>query len=291
VKRVNKKLLGVLSISTGIIAVLLGLIFYRQYKPQYVASLSTKPPVQDPFLPTPLTTAESVLVGTVSKQKQKKPQPITAELMPTPTPLPWMEFNGVSLIDSPTNMSFEPICGDAQVIMPQFQVLPWTPEVFTNGNFDIDKNTVVAWEHLGYTGLWVHSGTDWLGNPLAAYPLQVFLENHESGRLRTTEEFEQFVNECFIGSIVNIQTDGQLVQGKVTALARIAPADVKEASTHTMDLVPYLEENYPNEGFDQLKPQDLLLYFCGRKLTKEAGDPDYSYFTQARIIIAIEPIK
>ena len=107
--------------------------------------------------------------------------------------------------------------------------------------------------------------------------------------MRTLDEFEQFAINCFIGSQVNIQLGEQLVKGKVTAFARVAPDDVEEVSTHTMDLVPYLNEKYPNRGFDLLNPQDLVLYFCGRQLNSEDSNPDYDYYTQARIIIGIEP--
>ena len=296
--KVSKKLLGYLSITTGLLTVILGLIVFQLYKPHFVFPVSTNVPVEDPFLIAPRvstetnsfvaeTSEEEPLLSGQTDHLQESARPIPS-YTPTPT-LPWMEFKGISLLDSPTNMSFKPICEDFQINLPQFQIIPWTPEVFSNGDFDIDRNTVVAWEHLGYTGLWIHSGTDWWGRPLAAFPLQVFLEINENGNMRTLDEFEQFAINCFIGSQVNIQLGEQLVKGKVTAFARVAPDDVEEVSTHTMDLVPYLNEKYPNRGFDLLNPQDLVLYFCGRQLNSEDSNPDYDYYTQARIIIGIEP--
>lgn len=298
--KVNKKLLGYLSIITGFITIILGLIVFQLYKPQFVFPVSTNVPVEDPFLIAPrvstetntfasATSEEESLFPTQTNHLQSSARPI---LTNTPiSTLPWMEFEGVSLLDSPTNMSFKPVCDDLKINLPQFQIIPWTPEVFSSGDFDIDKNTVVAWEHLGYTGLWIHSGTDWWGRSLAAFPLQVFLEINENGYMRTLDEFEQFALDCFIGSQVNIQVGEQLVKGKVTAFARVAPDDVDEVSTHTMDLVPYLNEKYPNRGFDLLNPQDLVLYFCGRQLNPEDSNPDYDYYTQARIIVGIQPLN
>ena len=208
---------------------------------------------------------------------------------PTPTPkIPWMEFNKVSILDLPTFMTFQPGCEDKAIVSPEYRILPWTPDVFESGEFDINKGTAIAWEHLGYTGLWIHSGSDWSGNPLAAQPLQDYLERKDGWRKRTPEEFDQKAAECLIGSKVSMQVGEDLLEGKVTAVLRIPVSDVETVSTHVMDLVPYLAKTYPESGFDKLKAPELLLYFCGRLLATEKPDysiPDYS---RTRIIVAID---
>ena len=289
----KRKLLGFISISTGVLAIILGLLVFQHYQPQMAALIPTEQPPSDPFINTTMVTPEPILVTNVIPTVESAGKTVKRNLLlrpqPTPTPkIPWMEFNNISILDSPTVMTFQPTCGEKAFTSPEFRILPWTPDVFDKGEFDISKRTAVAWEHLGYTGLWIHSGTDWAGNPLAAAPLQNYLEKIDSWRKRTPEEFDKNAADCLIGSKVSVQLGKKLLEGKVTAIVRIPASDVETASTHVMDLVPYLAKTYPESGFDKLKAPELLLYFCGRLL---AGDtPDYSIrdYSRTRIIVAID---
>jgi len=289
----KRKLLGFLSISTGVAAIMLGLIVLQRYQPQMAAFTTTVQPPSDPFLNTSIVTPEPVQVASAKRPLESAGTTVKRNMLirpqPTLTPkIPYMEFNGVSILESPMVMTFQPGCGQKTFNSPEFRVIPWVPDAIDKGEFDISKRTAVAWEHLGYTGLWIHSGMDWLGNPLAAAPLQNYLEKIDGRVKRTPQEFDKNAADCLIGSKVSVQLGEKLLEGKVTAIVRIPASDVETVSTHVMDLVPYLAKTYPESGFDKLKAPELLLYFCGRLLTTETPDysiPDYS---RTRIIVAID---
>ncbi|MCJ7696018.1 MAG: hypothetical protein MUO40_11435, partial [Anaerolineaceae bacterium] len=152
-------------------------------------------------------------------------------------------------------------------------------------------NHSVAWEHLGIYGLWIHSGLDSLGNQLAAYPLQNYLERDERGYMRYLVEFDQAVQDCLIGSQIRIKQGDTISINKVVAAVRINPREVEEVSRHVMDLVPYLAENYPGKGFEQLDSPGMLFYFCGRALSGESKNLNENYWVQARIIVGFEPAQ
>lgn len=286
-------MLRAFALSSGILALFLGLIGVSSHQPQKVVAASNVSFPSDPFeLLEPLNPklAQVALV---------KPPTATPELeskeyitnLPSPTPtaaIPWMEFNGVSILNAPILMTFQPGCGDNAISLPEFRILPWSPDVFEKGEFDFSKKTAIAWEHLGYTGLWIHSGMDWKGNPLAAQPLQEYLEKKDAWRKNTPEEFGKKSSECLIGSNLNLKVGEDLLEGKVTAVVRIPAGDVETVSTHVMDLVPYLAQTYPASGFDQLKAPQLLLYFCGRLLAGEKPDYNLQDYSRTRIIVAID---
>ncbi len=289
----GRKLLRVLSISTGVAAIILGLLVFQHYQPQVAASIPIEQRPSDPFFTTAVSEPKPVLTANVAPTAGPTGNAVKKNLLlrplPTPAPtIPWMEFNKISILDQPTVMTIQPACGDKAFSSPEFKVLPWTPDIFDKGEFDISKGTAVAWEHLGYTGLWIHSGMDWAGNPLAAAPLQNYLEKIDTWRKRSPEEFNQKAADCLIGGKVSLQLGDQLLEGKVTSIVRIQAPDVETVSTHVMDLVPYLAKTYPESGFDKIKAPELLLYFCGRLLAGETPDysiPDYS---RTRIIVAID---
>ena len=292
-------MLGLFSLSTGILAIVLGLLALQSYQPQIAAPLPVAQAPSDPFINTTANEAEPLLAAELAPTAEPKlnaakknllprPQP-TAMPTPVPTPtIPWMEFNKISILEQPTVMTIQPGCGDKAFASPEFRILPWAADIFDRGEFDITRRTAVAWEHLGYTGLWIHSGSDWAGSPLAASPLQNYLERKGGWLKRTPVEFDQNAADCLIGGKVSLKLGDQLLEGKVTAILRVPTADVEEVSTHVMDLVPYLAKTYPDSGFDKLKAPELLLYFCGRLLTGETPDyslPDYS---RTRIIVAMD---
>jgi len=109
--------------------------------------------------------------------------------------------------------------------------------------------------------------------------------------LRSPAEFEQVLQDCLVGSVVRLQAGGKTSLSRLTTAVRVPNPEVAELSEHVMDLVPYLANQYPDSGFDELKTPGLLFYLCGRRLVGETHDPNNFNFTQARIIIAMEPIS
>lgn len=292
-RKVSNKLLTVIGISSGVLALFLGLLVVFHYQPQNVVVAKNVVAPSDPFVITePLNpklaqVALEIPPTEVPETGSKKILALRPQPTPTPT-IPWMEFSGVSILNLPTLMTFQPGCDDKAIALPEFQILPWTPDIFEKGEFDVSKKTAVAWEHLGYTGLWIHSGMDWAGNPLAAQPLQEYLEKKDAWRKNTPAEFDQKASECLIGSIVKVKVGEDLLEGEVTAVVRIPAGDVEMVSTHVMDLVPYLAQTYPDRGFEKLKAPELLLYFCGRLLSGEKPDYSIEDYSRTRIIVAIE---
>jgi hypothetical protein len=214
-------------------------------------------------------------------------RPQKLEASPTPEDS-WMKINGVSILDAPNNLAFQPTCETGEIELPEFRVIPWSEDVLTSGAFNVTKKTAVAWEHLGFTGYWIHSGVDWLGKPLAAFPLQDYLEKIDPWKVRTAEEFNQHASNCLVGGKVTLSIGEDILEGKVTAVVRIPVTEIDVVSSHVMDLVPNLAKTYPKSGFDKLKAPELLLYFCGKRLTYEMEDKAVPYYAQSRIIVAID---
>ena len=293
--KISKRILSFIRISSGAIVIILGLWVSRHFQPQVVLPPITLEASGDPFLNKAIFVSDSEYLVTstqpvqslkIASKIRSTPRP---EPLPSPTPtIPWMQFGNVSVLDSQTLMTIQDGYDTAPITSPEFTVIPWTPEVLESGAFTISKKTVVAWEHLGFTGYWIHSGMDWLGRPLAAFPLQNYLEKVDGREMRTPQEFDQNVADCLIGGKVNFQVGEDLLEGKITAVLRIPASDVKMVSNHVMDLVPYLAKTYPKSGFDKLEAPELLLYFCGRQLSGEKADWSLAYYAQSRIFVAID---
>ena len=103
------------------------------------------------------------------------------------------------------------------------------------------------------------------------------------------QRIEIRLNECLRGNQVSLEQQGQTYSGEVAAAVRVPAVGVEELSKHTMDLVPYLAQIYPESGFADLDEDALLIYFCGRAALDELTDPNAGYWTQTRFVIAIEP--
>ena len=286
--RISKNLLRAVGFGAAFVAILLGLVALQHYRPQssMPAGMDDRP--RDPFLSSqtrkPTETMEGEEIPLLSQQRPT--------LMPdaTPTPLStWMKFNGQDLLGAPVLLQFEPACGGEDIVLPVFEILSWRSGILESEEFDLGTQTAVAWDHQGYTGLWMHSGLGWWGEEQTAYPLQEYLERHKSGRLNTPEEFDLKAAQCLIGSEVVFEISGEKVSGTVSALVRVPAAEVAEVSGHVMDLVPYLAETYPESGFGELDEGGLVLYFCGRQLSTEAADMSAGYYSQTRIIVGIAP--
>lgn len=204
----------------------------------------------------------------------------------------WMTFDGMDLLGEDVGFSFSMRCpiGKKVDILP-IDIIAWHPEVFENGEFGIGKELAIAWEHLGYEGLWIHSGWDFWLERSPATDLQYFLETNDLNEVQPLKSLEAKLNECLLGSDVQVYNADMVRQGQVIAAVRIPSGQVEELSKHTMDLAPYLASAYPESGFTDLNPDALLIYFCGRAALDEITDPDADYWTQTRYVIAISPEK
>jgi len=182
-------------------------------------------------------------------------------------------------------------CADDQVYLDPFTVVPYSPEIIESGIFYSDLDFSLAWEHLGYYGLWIHSGQSPAFGDLPAYPLQLYLENDARGYRRNLSDFNTHLQECLMGAELRLRQGETLSASEVVAAVRISPSAVEEVSRHPMELVPYLAENYPESGFDRMEAPGLLFYFCGRQLSGEPLNTNLDYWTQSRIIIGFMPVE
>lgn len=289
--KILKFLLPAISLLAAISALYFGAELVKRFSPKAPEITSIVQEINDPFVlinnsynPQILSLTElDPLPTTQSSIRAQK-----VKELPTVAP-DWMTYDGLDLNNNSIKFTLRPICEDGLIAIPEFKVHTWHPEIFESGVFNVGKNTAVAWDHLGYYGLWMHSGLDVNGQPLTAYPLQNYLEIDANGKIRNTDDFATFVQTCLLNSLVVIEQDGSLSVNRISAAVRIPSEDVLGVSQHVMDLVPYLAEAYPESGFDKLKPPSILLYFCGRRLSNETMDPEMNYWTQSRIIIAFEP--
>lgn len=209
---------------------------------------------------------------------------------PEPESDPWMTFDGMDLLGEDVGFSFSMRCpvGKKVDILP-VDIIAWHPEVFADGEFGIGKDLAVAWEHLGYEGLWIHSGWDFWLERSPATDLQYFLETNDLNEVQPLKSLEAKLNECLLGSEVEVYNQDSVRNGQVTAAVRVPSSEVEALSEHTMDLAPYLASAFPESGFAELDSDALLIYFCGRAAVDEITNPDADYWTQTRYIIAITP--
>ena len=204
----------------------------------------------------------------------------------------WMKFGKLDLLQGELSFDFETQCdGREKILIPPIKIIPWYPTVFDDGEFGSGKNVAVAWEHLGYEGLWIHSGWDFWSERSPATDLQYFLETDEVNEVQPLAWIESRLNECLRGNQVSLDQQGQTYAGQVVAAIRVPAEGVEELSRHTMDLVPYLAQTYPQSGFSDLGEDALLIFFCGRAALDERTDPDAGYWTQTRYVIALEPAE
>jgi hypothetical protein len=218
--------------------------------------------------------------------------PPTPTFTPSPTPTPeWMTYDGIDFRSQEVEALVIMNCGDEQVYLNPFRVTPYTPELFDSGAFYYNLDFSMAWEHLGFYGLWIHSGQSLDFGDLPAYPLQLYLENDERGYRRNPDDFNAHMVACLVGGELRLRQGDQLSSSEVVAAVRIPPAEVDEVSRHPMDLVPYLAQNYPDSGFDRMELPGLLFYFCGRQLSGETFNNNHDYWTQSRIIVGFMPVS
>lgn len=201
-----------------------------------------------------------------------------------------MVFDEIDFRDQAIEALITMQCEGDQVYLNPFKVVPYSPEIIESGIFYSDFSFSIAWEHLGFYGLWIHSGQSTTLGDLPAYPLQLYLENDARGYRRYPADFQTHMQDCLMGAELRLRQGETISISEVVAAVRIPPPDVDEVSRHPMDLVPYLAENYPDSGFDRMEAPGLLFYFCGRQLSGEAYNSDLDYWTQSRIIIGFMPV-
>lgn len=295
-KRFTKKGLAFLlfAIFYGVISVWLIILLVARYgprKPQTTVSEDTLERFQlnAEITATPLPTQQTS--PTQHLPTQTATSAPTASPTPSPTPTPeWMTYDEIDFKDQVIEALLTMNCEGEQVYLDPFLVTPYTPGIFESGAFLYNLDFSIAWEHLGFYGLWVHSGQSDTHGDLPAYPLQLYLENDAQGIRRNPDQIISHLQNCLIGSELRLRQDETLSMSEVVAAVRIPPSEVDEVSRHPMNLVPYLAENYPESGFDQMSTPGLLFYFCGRQLSGEAFNTKYSYWTQARFVIGFMPV-
>lgn len=208
-----------------------------------------------------------------------------------PEEVNFMNFDGLDLLNGEVGFRFESKCdGGVAVSIPPIQISAWHESVFEDNEFDIGKNIAVGWEHLGYDGLWIHSGWDFWNERSPATDLQYFIETDALNEVQDLKTIETRLNECLRDSFVSLSEGDTVKTGVVAAAVRVPATMVDELSGKTMELVPWLAENYPESDFDQLSKNALLINFCGRAALDEHTDPKAGYWTQSRYILAIEPL-
>lgn len=248
----------------------------------------------------PQAQIEQTLPGESSFENQEGSNPeitqqiteIAPQVTPTPIPTPtveWMTYDSIDFNDSEVEILFSLDCDEDQIYFEKFRVVPYEPGILESDAYTNNFEFSVAWEHLGYYGLWIHSGVSHYYGALTAYPLQMYLENDDNGYLLTVDEFNKKVDNCLIGSIARLKQDELISDNQIIAAVRIPPNEVSDLDSHVMELVPYLAEKYPDSGFDKMNAPGLITTFCGRQLNGENQNPDLDYWTQARIIIGAMP--
>jgi hypothetical protein len=282
--------IGLAVIGIGIIVLLV--IWFGPQKPQSSVAADTLAR----FQPTQAQTQTVALTPQPEPTSINPTQTIesspTPTFTPSPTPTPeWMTYDGINLRDQEIEALISMRCGQDQVYLQPFTVTPYTTELLESGVFYYNLDFSMAWEHLGFYGLWIHSGQSLEVGDLPAYPLQLYLENDGRGYRRSPIDFNTHLQSCLVGSELRLRQEDNLSLSEVVAAVRIPAAEVDEVSRHPMDLVPYLAENYPDSGFDRMEVPGLLFYFCGRQLSGEAFNNDHDYWTQSRIIIGFMPIS
>lgn len=286
----NKRAKPIFLILGLVFSLLAGIVIGRalRYKhPTVFSNLSSMPEAADPK-PSQPERADALVLPL---QEGLPPEAALSDTNPD-AETKWMKFDQLDLLAAEVSFDIQTKCdGGASVIIPPIKITAWHSGVFEGEEFGIGKNVAVAWEHLDYSGLWIHSGWDFWSERSPATDLQYFIETDSLNEVQPLAKIENRLNECLRDTNVTLQQNGQTYDGEVTAAVRVPAVEVAELSRHTMDLVPYLAQAYPQSGFASLEEGALLIYFCGRAALDERTDPNAGYWTQTRYIIALEPVE
>jgi hypothetical protein len=276
----------------GFGSIILLVLNYGPRRPQTTVSDETlerfQPTAEDFPKPTLTLTPEPTQPNQAQVEQNQPTDRPTAS--PTPTP-EWMVYDQIDFKDQAIEVLINMACDGDQIYLEPFSVVPYSPGLVESGIFYSSLDFSIAWEHLGYYGLWIHSGQSPVFGDLPAYPLQIYIENDARGFRHYPEDLYDHLQTCLIGAEMHMRQGETLSISEVVAAVRVPPTGIDEVSRHPMDLVPYLAENYPDSGFDRMEPPGLVFYFCGRQLSGEAFNSDYDYWTQSRFILGFMPVN
>lgn len=278
------KVVGLLVGSLGLGLFLLGIFWKAPQNPNINVSAQT----QQIFQVTTSVGYDSTQTPHTGVILKTPSQTIPVASVHSPTPV-WMTYDGIDFHDKEVEVLISMQCNQDTVYMSPLRVVPYSPDVFTREKFLENMDFSIAWEHLGFYGLWVHSGLAYGIGELAAYPLQIYLEKDARGFFRNPSEVDEHIQDCVINAEMHLLQENTISVSKLVAAVRVPPSEVDEVSRHVMDLVPYLAETYPDSGFDKMSPPGLVFYFCGQQLTGEMANSNYGTWTQARFILGFLP--
>ena len=81
------------------------------------------------------------------------------------------------------------------------------------------------------------------------------------GSFRDPGGVDQHLKDCVINAEMYLHQENTVSANVVVAAVRVPPSEVDEVSQHSMDLVPYLADTYPDSGFDKMHPPGLVFFF------------------------------
>ena len=102
-----------------------------------------------------------------------------------------MTYNGIDFRDKEIEVLFIMRCNQETVYFEPFQVVPFSPDILKSGEFLENLDFSIAWEHMDFYGLWIHSGLAYGIGELTAYPLQIYLEKDTAQFFRDPGEVDQ----------------------------------------------------------------------------------------------------
>ena len=239
-----------------------------------------------------------------SRQEAGEELPSSRETPTTPEAPNHWKFGKIDFANSSEQIGMLYVMGEDRIVVPHFTPLMWYPGVETDGNFYPNTNTGVTYLDEGNRKISnLHSGRHGR-HTYTMWGLQTFIEERvvsvhpETGDevkiRRLHQEVNDFLKEKIIGSEVILQQGSVGELARVVAAVRIPPARVLEFRHHVMDVVPWVAENFPGYGFEQVAARSDIQIdkFCGRNLTKttslEEPVPNLSEYLQARFLIAKE---
>ncbi len=286
--RFNTNLIRTIGLISGLIGIGLILLAFF-WKPAQFSNSSGLDETLQIFQTQVTNTQDSTTNSRIDLPIPDLTPDIQTAMTPSPTPQ-WMIYDGIDFREMKVDALFTLLCNKDVIYLEPFEIAPYNSEIMQNDAFSSDMDFAVAWEHLGYYGLWIHSGLSYNLGALPAYPLQINIERDPRGVFRTPRKVDQYLKDCVISAEMQIRQENSVSMNNIIAAVRVPPSEIDEVSQHTMDLVPYLAETYPDSGFEKMLSPGLILYFCGQKLGGEIPNPNYNDWTQARFIIGVMPV-
>jgi hypothetical protein len=246
-----------------VILIGVGLFAYQRIRPTPVdPELAAQFVVEREALPVPIIASTMTADPIPASPLVIAPANIST---PTATPEPFRIEGILFDQDAPVSLRFHVVENpglDTPVVIPEFNVIGWYPDIFDDPDF-FKPGDRIGVSHLDdeyRVGIWLHSG----GSQTTMYPLQRWIE-HEVENMSHALSANIRASEALTGIPVDVFVAGwPAASMRVGASVRIAPMDVPEMVEHVSDLIPYLAA-----------------------LEGEEANPDANKWTQARFIIAL----